>query len=121
MIKIAKVFIVDDDVNIVFLFEQFLVVEGHEIVAKAFNGEEAIEIFKNFQVKPDIVLMDQRMPTKNGIETTKEILSMNPETKIIFISADHTVKNKAFEIGVIDFLEKPIDLSTLSAIINKHL
>ncbi len=121
MIKIAKIFIVDDDVDIVFLFEQFLVVGGHEIVAKAFNGEEAIEIFKNFQEKPDIVLMDQRMPSKNGIETTKEILEMNPETKIIFISADYTIRNKAFKIGAIDFLEKPIDLSTLSTIINKHI
>jgi len=38
---------------------------------------------------------------------------MNPEIKIIFISADHTVKNKAFELGIMDFLEKPIDLDTL--------
>ena len=64
--------------------------------------------------------MDHRMPLKNGIETTKEILKMNPETKIIFISADYNIKNKAFKIGAIDFIEKPIDLSTLSTIINKH-
>ena len=102
------------------LFEQILVLEGHEIIAKAFNGEEAIDIFKNFQEKPDIILMDHRMPLKNGIETTKEMLKINPKCKIIFVSADYTVRNKAFEIGVIDFLEKPLDLSTLNTMIEKY-
>ena len=113
MFKIAKIFIIDDDLDVVLLFEQFLVIEGHEVVSKAFNGEEAVEIFKQMSIKPNIILMDHRMPIKNGLEATREILQMNPETKIIFISADHTVKNKAFELGIMDFLEKPIDLDTL--------
>ena len=120
MIKIANIFIIDDDADIVLLFEQFLKVEGHQIVAKAFNGEEAIEIFKNLQEKPDIVLMDHRMPSKNGLETTKEMLKINPHSKIIFVSADYTVRNKALEVGAIDFLEKPIDLSTLYTMIEKY-
>ena len=94
--------------------------EGHEIIAKAFNGEEAIEIFKTFQNYPDIILMDHRMPLKNGLETTKEMISINSESKIIFVSADYTVKNKAFEIGAIDFLEKPIDLTSLIAMVEKY-
>ena len=113
MFKIAKIFIIDDDLDVVLLFEQFLVIEGHEVVSKAFNGEEAVEIFKQMSIKPNIILMDHRMPRKNGLEVTREILQMNPETKIIFISADHTVKNKAFKLGIMDFLEKPIDLDTL--------
>lgn len=116
----AKIFIIDDDTDIVLLFEQFLKVEGHEIVAKAFNGEEALEIFKNFQNFPDIVLMDHRMPSKNGIETTKEMLKINPKCKIIFVSADYTVRNMSLEVGAIDFLEKPIDLSTLCTMIEKY-
>ena len=118
--KIAKIFIIDDDTDIVLLFEQFLKVEGHEIVAKAFNGEEALEIFKNFQNFPDIVLMDHRMPSKNGIETTKEMLKINPKCKIIFVSADYTVRYMSLEVGAIDFLEKPIDLSTLYTMIEKY-
>ncbi|MBA7689806.1 Chemotaxis protein CheY [subsurface metagenome] len=94
--------------------------EGHEIIAKAFNGEEAIEIFKTFQNYPDIILMDHRMPSKNGIETTKEMLKINPKCKIIFVSADYTVRNMSLEAGAIDFLEKPIDLSTLCRMIEKY-
>ena len=56
----------------------------------------------------------------NGIETTKEIKTINPNIKIIFISADYSVKDKALEVGAIDFLEKPIDFNTLFRIIEKH-
>ena len=117
----AKIFLIDDDLDVILLFEQFLAIEGHEIVAKAYNGEEAIDTFKKFQDKPDIVLMDYRMPLKNGLETTKEILSIDSESKIIFISADYTVRKKAFEAGAIDFLEKPFDLSTLYTMIEKYI
>ncbi|MFX0081083.1 MAG: response regulator [Candidatus Hodarchaeota archaeon] len=117
---IAKILIVDDDRDIMDLFEQFLTLGGHNIAARAFNGVEAINIFKNLQNKPDIVIMDHRMPLKNGLETTKELIKINPESKIIFVSADYTVRNEAFEVGAIDFLEKPIDFNTLNAMIEKY-
>jgi len=120
VLNIAKIFIIDDDIDIILLFEQFLIFKEHEIVAKAYNGEEAIEIFNNLQYKPDIILMDHRMPLKNGIETTTELLNINPNIKIIFISADYTVRNKALKIGAIDFLEKPIDFTSLNRMIEKY-
>jgi two-component system chemotaxis response regulator CheY len=89
-------------------------------MAKAYDGEEAINIFKSLSNKPDIILMDHRMPVKNGLETTKELLDLDPTSKIIFVSADYTARNLAFEIGAIDFLEKPIDLDTLVSIIKKY-
>jgi two-component system chemotaxis response regulator CheY len=84
-----------------------------------YNGEEALANFKNSSNEPDIILMDHRMPGKNGLETTKEILSINPQCKIIFVSADYTVRDRALEIGAVDFLEKPIDFTTLFRIIEK--
>ncbi|MBY8989605.1 MAG: response regulator [Candidatus Lokiarchaeota archaeon] len=120
MFKITKIFIIDDDTDVVLLFEQFLVIEGHEVVAKAYNGEEAINIFKEIANKPNLILMDHRMPVKNGLETTEEILSISPDIKIIFVSADYTIKKKALEIGAIDFLEKPIDLNTLITMVEKY-
>lgn len=64
--------------------------------------------------------MDHRMPLKNGLETTKELLEIDPESKIIFVSADYTVRNQAYEIGAVDFLEKPIELDTLVSMIKKY-
>jgi len=120
VIEIAKILIVDDDVDIVNLFEQFFKFKGHNIVAKAFNGEEALELYKSLENHPDIIIMDHRMPLKNGLETTKEFLAINPNCKIIFVSADYSVKEKALEMGAIDFLEKPIDFGTLFNIIEKY-
>ncbi|MFX1477312.1 MAG: response regulator [Promethearchaeota archaeon] len=111
---------VDDDVNIVILFEKILVFEGHEVIGKAYNGEEALNKFKNLHDNPDIVIMDHRMPIKNGVETTKEMLNLRSNTKIIFASADYTVKDLAKEVGAVDFLEKPFEFPTLLAMIEKH-
>lgn len=94
MSKITKIFIIDDDIDVVLLFKQFLVIDGHEVISKAYNGEEAVEIFKKMSIKPDIILMDHRMLVKNGLETTEEILSINPDIKIIFVSADYTIKKR---------------------------
>ncbi|MFX1375356.1 MAG: response regulator [Promethearchaeota archaeon] len=120
MIIIAKIFIVDDDQNIVNLFEQFLRFKGHKIIAKAFNGVEALELYKTLQNIPDLILIDHRMPSKDGLETIKEMLSINPHSKIIFISADYSIRTKALEMGAIDFLEKPIDFTYLIKLIEKN-
>ena len=42
---------------------------GFKVVDKASNGKEAIEKFVSFSNKPDLILMDHRMPVKNGIDT----------------------------------------------------
>ena len=121
MNSLAKIFLIDDDKNIVFIFKEYLTSIGHKIIDCAFNGEEAIQKFKNLYEIPDLVLMDYRMPFKNGIQTTKEILNINPQTNIMFVSADSTVREEVINLGVNSFLEKPIDLSKLRAKINAAL
>lgn len=72
-------------------------------------------MYNRFSTKPDIILMDHRMPIKNGIEATKEIFqnSSNIKPKIIFISADRSIKEIALSIGVISFKNKPFSLERL--------
>ncbi|MFX0021026.1 MAG: response regulator [Candidatus Hermodarchaeota archaeon] len=121
MSLIATILIVDDDEDIVRLFEQFLELKGHKVVAKLSNGEDAIQYYKKTQNHPDIILMDHRMPLKNGVETTKEILHIKPNSKIIFISADYTIRDLALKAGAVAFLEKPIDFTSLFQIIERIL
>jgi len=64
---------------------------------------------------PDIMIMDHRMPSKDGVETTKEILKINPNIKIIFASADATVRDAALASGARSFLSKPFAISDLLA------
>ena len=115
----AKIFLIDDDMSIVTLFDKFLTILGHEIVAKAYNGEEAVKIFQEFRKCPDLILMDHRMPKKDGLTAAKEILSENNNCKIIFFSADYSIKDKALALGAKYFLEKPFNLDKLLSVIKE--
>lgn len=118
-LKLATIFLIDDDSSIITLFEKFLTIIGHEIIAKAYNGEEAVKIFHEFQKIPDLILMDHRMPKKDGLTAAREILKINSNSKIIFFSADYSIKNEALALGAKYFLEKPFKLDKLSDIIEK--
>ncbi|TET04259.1 MAG: response regulator [Promethearchaeota archaeon] len=115
----ATIFLIDDDLSIIKLFDKFLTILGHVIVAKAYDGEEAVKLFHEFRKIPDLILMDHRMPKKDGLTAAKEILNFNNKSKIIFLSADYTVKDEALALGAKYFLEKPFKLDKLSQIIEK--
>ena len=55
-----------------------------EVVALAANGREALDL--TAEVKPDVVVMDVHMPVLNGIDATREIAAISPETRIIALS-----------------------------------
>jgi two-component system chemotaxis response regulator CheY len=94
---------------------------GFNVIGKATNGDEAIQIFQRNSKILDVILMDHRMPIKNGIEATKKILQFNNKIKIIFTSADKTIKKQALLSGAISFLEKPFSFADLVKEIEKVL
>ena len=109
----ARIFIVDDEPMLHELYDAILESNGHEIVANAYNGDEAVEIFRGMAEPPEIIIMDHRMPNKDGVETTKEILKINLNTKILFASADTAVRDAALASGVRSFLSKPFAMADL--------
>ncbi len=117
----AKVFIVEDDDSLRDLYELGLLLKGHEVIGCASDGNEAIDMFKNFSRKPDIIVMDHRMPGKNGLEVTKEIMETDSKSLIIFASADKSVKDKAISLGARSFKVKPFTLEKLCYNIKKAL
>ncbi len=54
--------------------------------------------------------MDHRMPIKNGIEAAKEILKLSPDIKIIFASADKSIRDTLKSMGIEHFFLKPFDI-----------
>lgn len=118
-----------------------LIVEDHEINQElitilldlrnldykiASNGQEAVDIYKKESF--DLILMDINMPIKNGIEASKEIIEYENEnninhTPIVALSAnaiDVDIK-KALEIGISDYLYKPINEDRLDEVLKTYV
>ena len=115
----TSIFIVEDELALQTLYEMMFKGWGYEIFGKANNGEEAVQMYKEFNDKPDIILMDHRMPIKNGLDAMSEILQINNHVKVIFASADISIKQKALKLGACAFLDKPFNMRKLLSIIQK--
>jgi two-component system chemotaxis response regulator CheY len=109
----VRIFVVDDEVYIQDLYFNMLPVGGHTVVETAYNGEEAISKFDSMKPKPDLIIMDHRMPIKNGLDATREIVAHSPEARVLVISADATVKPRVKAYGGVAFLEKPFTMDVL--------
>jgi two-component system chemotaxis response regulator CheY len=105
--------IVDDEPDLQKLYKLAIASRGYKIAYVASDGTDALEKQRAAQPKPDIIIMDHRMPTKNGVETTREILASCPRTRVIFVSADEAVEKEAIDVGASRFLKKPISLRDL--------
>ena len=121
MIKIEDVLIVDDEPSLQFFYEQVLTMNDFEVVGIANNGIEAFSMFKSFSNKPKVILMDQRMPEMSGIEASKLILQIDNRVKVIFISADTSIKEEAISIGVFLFIDKIFSIDELVGAINSAI
>ncbi|SHJ32435.1 CHASE3 domain-containing protein [Tangfeifania diversioriginum] len=118
--KQLRILIADDEEFNRFLFKGIFTKWGiqHE---EATNGEEAVKAALNNTF--DIILMDMRMPKKNGIEATKAILKEKPDAKIIAITAtnEENEQKACLEAGILDFIPKPFSEMQLFATIHSTL
>jgi len=87
------------------------------VVAEAKNGKEALDLA--IQQKPDVMLLDIRMPLMDGLEAAEHAQKLTPKPHIIFTTAYDTYAIKAFDLNAIDYLLKPIRLERLQAAIEK--
>ena len=95
-------------------------------VTKAWNGQEAVELFRNSEPgKFDVILMDIMMPVMNGYETTKMIRSLDREDAkaipIIAMTANAFTEDRirAKEAGMDEHVAKPVDVELLIKVIHK--
>ncbi|MCX8172257.1 MAG: response regulator [Archaeoglobaceae archaeon] len=112
------ILIVEDDLALLEVLEVMLK-DKYEVL-KATNGIEAVKLYNS--TKPDIVLTDIVMPGMDGVEATRQILKMDPNAKIIGITAYYRSKEgDLIEAGAKEVLEKPFTRKKLIEIIEKHL
>ncbi len=107
-----KMAIVDDEKDLVDVYLRLFRNRHMDVCFVAGNGLDAVELYRKAVVRPDIVIMDYRMPLMNGIEAMRVIRSLGSPVKFIFLSADASVRDEATQMGAI-FLKKPASLREL--------
>ncbi len=116
--KRKVILLVEDDLALLEALE--IMLKDRYDVVKATNGMEAVKIYS--RIKPDLVLTELVMPEMDGIKVTEEILRMDPNAKIVGITAYYLSKEKELmQAGAREVLEKPFTRKKLIEVIEKYL
>ena len=107
-----KVLVVDDEPAIVEVLQTFLSRNGHT-VRTAFDGPAALRSVR--ADRPDVVLLDLRMPGMGGLEVLRCIREIDHELKVIILSGilDEETRQQVLDLGAHACFPKPIDLRVL--------
>ena len=118
----ARILIVDD-VRVNLMVAAGLLKPTRIKIDRALSGDEAIE--KCMKTKYDAILLDHRMPVKDGIETFKEISStgLNTDTPVIMLTANvvNGMEEEYLSMGFCDYLTKPVKAEELEGALIRHL
>jgi len=102
-----KILLADDSAFMRKILTNMLAKIGYTDIIEAEDGEEAVSVYN--REKPDLVLLDIVMKKKYGTESLKDILGINPDAKVIMVSAvgQEKVIEEAMQLGAKGFVVKP--------------
>ncbi len=109
----GKIMIADDSEAIRLVLKDILSIDEHEVLPDANDGEEAVIFYQEHT--PDILLLDLAMPKKDGLTVVKEIMAIDPNAKIILITAsdDQKIINQCLQHGALSHISKPFDFKAV--------
>ena len=112
MAELFRILVADDEATQRELVCGFLKKQGFEVTAAA-NGEEALELFRQEPV--ELILTDQRMPNRSGLELLTAARAIHPEIAVIVMTAYGNIETavEAMKAGADDYLTKPLHLEEL--------
>ncbi|MBI4713468.1 MAG: response regulator [Planctomycetes bacterium] len=114
----GTIMVTDDDPEIRFMLETFLTKHGYGVISAA-NGEEAIQKLSTATTKPDLILLDVKMPGMDGIVTLKKIRSMDKKIGVVMITSvnDADVVQEAMKLGAYEYIMKPFNMEYLEMVV----
>ena len=120
---LPRILVVDDNRDNADIIREYLEVRGYPITV-ATSGEEALALFET--VKPALVLLDVMMPGRDGWEVCrimKQHQELGKAVRVIMVTAltELDDKREALQTGADDYVEKPFDLATLAATVQRNL
>ena len=114
-----RVLVADDSMLMRQMVGDVLRAVGWTVVAEAANGAEAVRLYAEH--RPDAVTMDIVMPGSDGLYALTEILRMDPQAKVVVVSALNQTKliSEAIRKGAQDFIAKPFLPEQLQETMNR--
>ena len=106
---------VDDDLDTVEVFSQYLSLKGIDVVGTGHNGKDAFELYQ--ELKPDVVLLDMKMPEFDGQYAIDKIKKLDPNAKIIVVTGYHDYKIDENQVAAIFY--KPYEINQIMNAIQK--
>lgn len=120
---LPPILVVDDNHDNAEIIRQYLEIRGYPITV-AHSGDEALALFET--VRPALVLLDVMMPGRDGWDVCrlmKQHATLGRIVRVIMVTAlgEWQDKREALQIGADDYVEKPFDLPTLAATVQRNL
>ena len=114
-----RLLVVDDALIMRKLIRGVAVEAGWEVAGEAGNGEEAVRLYE--QLKPDLVTMDLVMPVMGGLEALRLIREMDPEARVIVVTAVDQKQTlmDAIRDGATDYIVKPFERGRVLNLLRK--
>ena len=112
-----KILICDDAAFMRYHIKSMVLKNGFDVIGEAEDGLDAVKKYK--ELKPDIVTMDITMPNMTGIDALKQIIKMDPNAKVIMLSAmgQEAMVKEAILSGARNFIVKPFTETNLIKVI----
>ena len=111
--------IVDDTPHVLKMLGSMLSIDGFEVVSQASSGAEAIELAG--EARPDVVVMDYKMPVMDGLTAARELRARRPNQVVVLYTAyiDAALEAEAADVGVALCLDKIEGLASLEREISR--
>lgn len=110
---------VDDDVDTVEVFCEYLEIKDISVIGRGYNGKTAYELYTS--LKPDVVLLDVMMPEYDGFYGLENIKKTDPTAKVIMVTADLTydTERKLKALNASAVIYKPYEIDSVIETIHK--
>lgn len=112
-INLARIMIADDSELVRNTLKEMLEIGKHQVISEAVDGIDTLEKFNS--VKPDVLFLDIAMPKKDGMETLIQIMKINPDAKVIMITAHYDMEliENCIKIGALAYISKPFNMDDI--------
>ncbi len=116
----GRIFIIDDDELIVSMLSRVLKNSGYDVRVET-SADAIIDKIRTWS--PSVVLLDNRLPEKSGVDILRELIEQAVPTQVVMLTADDTAETavKAMKLGAADYITKPFNVEEVKLVISNIL